>query len=80
MLALFRENCVPSDWDGLDLPSGRRVEPTSSFMEGAMRLPRTREDFDEIRNIPYAVYFARPNAGTSIKHGRGLFLHRAAPL
>lgn len=54
---------MPQDWDGLDLPSGRRVEPTASFIGEIMRLPRSREDFDEIRNILYCVYFARNNAG-----------------
>lgn len=56
---------MPQDWDGLDLPSGRRVEPTASFIGEIMRLPRSREDFDEIRNILYCVYFARNNAGQS---------------
>lgn len=24
---LCKEDCIPSEWDGLELPSGRRVEP-----------------------------------------------------
>jgi len=58
---LCLENKIPDAWDGIELPTGRRVEPTLSVENG--RLPRLREDFDEVSNIPSIVYYSRRNPG-----------------
>jgi hypothetical protein len=38
------------------------VEP-KGLLTDLMRLPRVREDFDDIRSILSVVYFTRSNAG-----------------
>jgi len=54
---MCRENCIPQEWDGMELPQGKRVEPSVST--DIAKMPRLREDFDEIRNILTIVYFSR---------------------
>jgi len=62
---LCQNNKIPennADWDtGMELPCGRRVEPTLAVNNG--KLPRLREDFDSIPNIIRVIYFSRRNPG-----------------
>lgn len=58
---LCLENKEPDQWDEIELPTGKRVEPTLSVENG--KLPRLREDFTTIPNIPSVIYFSRRNPG-----------------
>ena len=60
-----RDDCIPQEWDGEDLPSGTRVEPQMVQTDLA-KVPRLREDFDDIRSILSLVYFSKPASGTYI--------------
>lgn len=63
---LCKEDCIPQEWDGLELPSGRRVEPqlVHAMQDLSAKVPRLREDFDDVRSILSLVYFSRPASGT----------------
>lgn len=58
---LCRENCIPAEWEGVELPEGRRVE--ASVSTDIAHMPRLREDYDEVRNLPSIVYFSRADPG-----------------
>ena len=58
-----RDDCIPQEWDGLELPSGSRVEPKLVQTDLA-KVPRLREDFDDVRSILTLVYYSRPSNGT----------------
>jgi hypothetical protein len=58
---ICKQNKIPDEYDGVELPSGRRVEPTQTADNG--RLPRLREDFTDVPNIPSIVYISRRNPG-----------------
>jgi len=62
---LCKEDCIPQEWDGLELPSGRRVEPQLVHAQDLIsaKVPRLREDFDDVRSILSLVYFSRPASG-----------------
>lgn len=68
-LTTHRDDCIPQEWDGLELPSGSRVEPRQVQTDLA-KVPRLREDFDDVRSILTLVYYSRPSNGT--------FLYKAA--
>ena len=57
-----RDDCIPSEWDGLELPSGTRIEPKLVQTDLA-KVPRLREDFDDVRQIMSLVYYSRPGNG-----------------
>lgn len=63
-----RDDCIPQEWDGLELPSGTRIEPKLVQTDVA-KVPRLREDFDDIRNILTLVYYSRPSNGRFLQTG-----------
>lgn len=58
---LCLENRIPDAWDGIELPCGKRVEASLVVENG--RMPRLREDFDDVPNIPSVIYYCRRNPG-----------------
>ena len=62
-----RDDCSPQEWDGLELPSGSRVEPKLVQTDLA-KVPRLREDFDDVRSILTLVYYSRPSNGKCLRN------------
>lgn len=59
-----RDDCIPPEWDGLELPSGTRIEPKQTQTD-LSKVPRLREDFADVRSILTLVYFSRPSNGAA---------------